>query len=55
MIEWEGGKGTSTCFVFMNTNIHVVMVAIDLVKEILECDWVLSEEMLRCFWEDANL
>ena len=37
------------------TNIHVVMVTTDLVEEVLECDWVLSEEMLRCLWEDTNL
>ena len=50
-----GSGGNSICFVFMNTNKHVVMVAIDLVKEVLECDWVLNDKMLRCLWEDANL
>ena len=34
---------------------NVVIVTTDLVKEVLKCDLVLIEEMLRCLWEDTNL
>ena len=53
--EKERREEASTCHPGNITNIHVVMVTTDLVEEVLECDWVLSEEMLRCLWEDTNL
>ena len=33
----------------------IVMVTTNLVKEVLECDLVLSEEMLWCLWEHTDL